>query len=141
MAKAAQKQKTAATIATRTISLRLLRKDRTVDDAVRANRDLQEHATKTGRLFYDQSDDNTPPWLELVNQFTADGELRLRNKSCTAILFLDIESAGGGARTFALTFGGASRDPRRRVRTQLRAQGRPEFDRPRQPQESRCRDP
>ena len=106
MAKAARKQKTAASIATRTISLRLLRKDRTVDDAVRTNRDLQEHATKTGRLFYDQSDDNTPSWLELVNQFTADGELRLRNKSCTAILFLDIQSAGAAARTFALTFGG-----------------------------------
>ena len=106
MAKAARKQKTAASIATRTISLRLLSKDRTVDDAVRTNRDLQEHATKTGRLFCSQSDDNTPPWLALVNQFTADGELRLRNKSCIAILVLDIESAGAAARTFALTFGG-----------------------------------
>lgn len=105
MAKAVHTAKTAVTVSTRTISLRLLRKDRTVADAVRDSRDLIEHPTRTGRLFYEQSDETPPPWLELVNQFSADGPLKLRNKSCAAILFLDVVSVAG-SRTFALAFGG-----------------------------------
>lgn len=105
MVKAARMAKTGATISTRTISLRLLRKDRKIADSVRDNRELTEHPTRTGRLFYEQSKDTPPPWLELINQFSADGPLKLRNKSYAAILFLDVVS-DSGARTFALAFGG-----------------------------------
>ncbi len=94
-----------ATTATRTISLRLLRSDRTVDDAVRARRELTEHPSSAGRLFYDQSVDMPPSWLDLVNEFATDSPLELRNKHCAAILFLEVAS-GGSTRTFALAFGG-----------------------------------
>jgi len=93
---------------TTTLSMRLLRTGKTVDDAFRANSDFNEEATKSGRLFTDQSGSSPPGWLGLVNEFTADGELKLENRSCSAVLFLDVTPDGAGAntRTFAFAFGG-----------------------------------
>ncbi len=105
MAKAAVKKPLSGGVETRTISLRLLRKDRTIEDAVRAIAKLKEQPTTSGRLYYSQSDDATPSWLGLVNQF-AEIPLMLANKSCAAVLFLDVASGSGTTRTFALAFGG-----------------------------------
>ena len=105
MAKAAAKKPLSGGVETRTISLRLLRKDRTIEDAVRATAKLKEQPTTSGRLYYSQSDDATPSWLGLVNQF-AEIPLMLANKSCAAVLFLDVASGSGTTRTFALAFGG-----------------------------------
>lgn len=95
-----------ATTPTRTISLRLLREGRTVEEAVRANRSLVESPTTIGRLFSQQSVGTRPTWLDLVNQFVAGTPLHLENKSCAAILFLDVPSGGSSQRTFAIAFGG-----------------------------------
>lgn len=91
-------------VRTRTISLRLLRMDRKIEDAVRATAKLKEQPTTSGRLFYNQSNDATPSWLGLVNEF-AKTPLKLANKSCGAVLFLDVAAEDGTTRTFALAFG------------------------------------
>lgn len=91
-----------------TLSMRLLRRDRTVEGAFRAKSDFTEEATKSGRLFTDQSAGTPPGWLGLVNEFTVDGNLRLENRSCAAVLFLEVALDGENAksRTFAFAFGG-----------------------------------
>lgn len=93
---------------TMTLSMRLLRGDRTIDQAIRDSSEVKEVATSSGRLFTAQSPGTPPGWLNVVNQFTADGDLKLENKSCAAILFLEITPDGDGKRprTFALAFGG-----------------------------------
>lgn len=93
---------------TMTLSMRLLRNDRTIDQAIRDSSKVEEVATSSGRLFTAQSPGTSPGWLSVVNQFTADGDLKLENKSCAAVLFLEVPRDGSAAKpqTFALAFGG-----------------------------------
>lgn len=91
-----------------TLSMRLLREGKTVEDAIRETRDLTPVPTTTGRLFTDQSVGTPPTWLGFVNAFaSADAPLALENKSCAAILFLEVQpdEQGSKPRTFALAFG------------------------------------
>lgn len=106
MAKA-KKAKPADAPSTMTLSVRLLRADRNVEQAIRDKSEVQEVAANSGRLFTAQSPGTTPSWLTVVSQFS-EGELKLENKSSAAILFLEVTPDGEGAkpRTFALTFGG-----------------------------------
>jgi uncharacterized protein (TIGR04141 family) len=104
MTRVAAKKKKSGGAETLTISLRLLRNDRTIDDAVRTTAKLKEQSASDGRLFYSQSNDNTPSWLGLVNQF-ARTPLKLANKSCAAVLFINVIDEDGKTRTFALAFG------------------------------------
>ncbi|MNR96985.1 hypothetical protein D3C72_281480 [compost metagenome] len=93
---------------TMTLSVRLLRNDKTVDDAVRDTSEIGEVPAKSGRLFTGQTPSLPPGWLAVVNQFSADGAIELENKSCSSVLFLDVSPDGDGktTRTFALAFGG-----------------------------------
>lgn len=95
------------TLSSMTLSMRLLREGKTVDDAVRESRSLNEVPTRSGRLFTDQSIGTAPTWLGFVNGFVACEPLALENKSCAAILFLEIQPDGKGQkpRTFAIAFG------------------------------------
>lgn len=90
------------------LSVRLLRDDKTVDDAIRNTSDIGEVPAKSGRLFTGQTPGAAPGWLTIVNQFSADGTIKLENKSCSSVLFLDVSPDGDGKakRTFALSFGG-----------------------------------
>lgn len=91
-----------------TLSVRLLRADRTVEQAVRDKSEVKEITTTSGRLFTAQSPGTPPSWLDVVNQFTAERDLKLENKSCAAILFLEVapDDKRAKPRTFALAFGG-----------------------------------
>jgi len=104
----ARKAKVIGAPSTMTLSMRLLKSGRTVEDAFRAKSDFTEEATKAGRLFTDQSGSTPPSWLALMNEFTAAGDLKLENRSCAAVLFLEVTPDGVGAtpRTFAFAFGG-----------------------------------
>jgi uncharacterized protein (TIGR04141 family) len=97
----------AGTPATMTLSIRLLREGKTVEDGLRDILDLTEQKTTSGRLFTDQSVATPPSWLSFVSEFSADPPLKLENKNCAAVLFLVVTPDGQGAkpRTFALTFG------------------------------------
>ncbi|CAE6778499.1 DUF6119 family protein [Xanthomonas arboricola] len=92
---------------TTTLSLRLLRPDRTVEQAIRDTSAVAEVECDSGRLFIAQAPGTPPTWLRVVNQFTKQGDLKLENKSCAAVLFLDIQPDDKRlrTRTFALTFG------------------------------------
>lgn len=94
--------------ATMTLSVRLLRDDKSVDDAVRGTSEIKEVPAKSGRLFTGQTPGSAPGWLTVVNQFSAEGSIKLENKSCSSVLFLDVSPDGDDkrARTFALAFGG-----------------------------------
>lgn len=103
--------KVASTRSTMTLSMRLLRGDRTIDQAIRDSSEATEVASSSGRLFTAQSPGTPPGWLNVINHFTADGDLKLENKNCGAILFLEItpDGDGGKMQTFALAFGGGHR--------------------------------
>lgn len=92
---------------TMTLSVRLLRADKTIEQAIREKSDVKEVAASSGRLFTSQSLGTPPSWLGVVRQFT-EGEIQLENKSCGAIIFLEItpDEAESKTRTFALSFGG-----------------------------------
>ncbi|MCW0422875.1 MULTISPECIES: DUF6119 family protein [Xanthomonas] len=92
---------------TTTLSLRLLRADKTVKQAIRDTSAVTEVESDSGRLFTAQAPGTPPTWLRVVNQFSKQGDLKLENKSCAAVLFLDIQPDDKGlrTRTFALTFG------------------------------------
>ncbi|MDA8520540.1 DUF6119 family protein [Acidovorax sp. NCPPB 4044] len=92
---------------TTTLSLRLLRSDKTVKQAIRATSDVTEVESDSGRLFTAQAPGTPPNWLRVVNQFAKQGDLKLENKSCAAVLFLNIQpdDKRSRTRTFALTFG------------------------------------
>ena len=90
-----------------TLSLRLLRDGRTVDNALREDHELQEQGSAIGRLFVGQSPAVPPTWFGFVGEFAREDLRRLVNQSCGAVLFLEIPPLGKGAtrRTIALAFG------------------------------------
>ena len=90
-----------------TLSLRLLRDGRTVDNALRADHELEEQEAEIGRLFVGQSPAVPPTWFGFVGEFAKEDLGRLVNQSCGAALFLEVPPAGKGAskRTIALAFG------------------------------------
>jgi uncharacterized protein (TIGR04141 family) len=88
------------------VSVRLVRADKTVDTAMRSENKFHEVPSETGRLFVGQSPSNPPAWASFVREAagtTADVELQ--NKSCGAVLFLSAGRAGKPDRIFAFTFG------------------------------------
>lgn len=97
------------------LSLRLLRSGKTVEDALREGHDLEEVEAEGARLFVEQTDQNPPGWFSFVGEFAQRPLRRLQTQSCGAILFLEVASDGPKpvTRTMALAFGGAfhSLDP------------------------------
>lgn len=91
------------------LSLRLLRQGKTVEDALGEDHNLDEVAAADGtRLFVEQSVATPPTWLPFVGAF-ADGAMeRLENKSCGALVFLTVTTDGPTpvTRTMVLAFGG-----------------------------------
>ncbi|MCC8957830.1 TIGR04141 family sporadically distributed protein [Bradyrhizobium sp. Pear77] len=97
------------------LSVRLLREGRSIDESLRDGHGLEERPSETGRLFVDQAPAVPPTWFKFVREFAV-GEFRpLVNQSCAAVLFLDVppEDKRKATRTVALTFGTAyhSLDP------------------------------
>lgn len=62
----APKAKVPGSASTMTLSLRLLREGKSVEDAVRDSSGLVETDAAGGRLFTDQSVATAPGWLSLV---------------------------------------------------------------------------
>jgi uncharacterized protein (TIGR04141 family) len=89
------------------LSVRLLREGRTVQNAMRDDHDLQESEAELGRLFVGQAPAVPPTWTPFIGQFAAGALPRLVNQSCAAVLFLEIAADGSPPikRTMALTFG------------------------------------
>jgi len=90
-----------------TLSLRLLRDGRTIDNALRADHELEEQEAEIGRLFVGQSPAVPPTWFGFVGEFAKENLGRLVNQSCGAVLFLEVPPVGKSARkrTIALAFG------------------------------------
>lgn len=76
---------------TTTLSLRLLRSDKTVEQAIRDTSAVAEVESDSGRLFAAQA---PPTWLRVVNQFSKQGDLKLENKSCAASCMTTCSKAG-----------------------------------------------
>lgn len=88
------------------VSVRLIRADKTVDSAMRPENKFHEVPSETGRLFVGQSPSNPPPWASFVREAAGTAaDIELQNKSCGAVLFLAAGRAGKPDRIFAFTFG------------------------------------
>jgi uncharacterized protein (TIGR04141 family) len=89
------------------LSVRLLRSGRTIDDSFRADHDLEERPSETGRLFVGQAPALPPTWFDFVSGFATGGLPRLVNQSCAAVLFLEVapDNKRSAKRIVALTFG------------------------------------
>lgn len=89
------------------LSVRLLRRHRAIENALRADHELGEVDTETGRVFVGQAPSTPPTWAPFIGQFARAAILRLANQSCGAVLFLEIDSGERPPtkRIMALTFG------------------------------------
>jgi uncharacterized protein (TIGR04141 family) len=88
------------------VSVRLIRTDKTIDSAMRSENKFHEVSAESGRLFVGQSPSNPPTWASFVREAaetTADVELH--NKSCGAVLFLTAKRKANSERILAFTFG------------------------------------
>jgi uncharacterized protein (TIGR04141 family) len=83
------------------LSVRLLRIGRTIDDSLRDNHELEERPSEAGRLFVGQAPALPPTWFDFVSGS------RLVNQSCAAVLFLEVvpDEKRSATRVMALTFG------------------------------------
>lgn len=89
------------------LSVRLLRSGRTIDDALRDDHELEERPSEVGRLFVGQAPALPPTWFDFVSGFATGGLGRLVNQSCAAVLFLEVvpDDKRFAKRIMALTFG------------------------------------
>ncbi|NEW95685.1 DUF6119 family protein [Rhodopseudomonas sp. BR0G17] len=89
------------------LSVRLLRGGRTIDDSFRDGHELEERPSEAGRLFVGQAPEVPPTWFDFVSGFATRGLPRLVNQSCAAVFFLEVtpDDKRFAKRTMALTFG------------------------------------
>ena len=89
------------------LSVRLLRGGRTIDDSLRDDHELEERPSEVGRLFVGQAPALPPTWFEFVGSFATGALPRLVNQSCAAVLFLEVtpDDKRSASRIMALTFG------------------------------------
>lgn len=90
------------------ISIRLVREGKTAEDALKADHDLQEVAAQDCKLFIAQDSPETPPWLNLIQQFSSNPLRELNSQTCAAVLFINVELPGPIAvhRIMAIAFAG-----------------------------------
>lgn len=91
--------------------MRLLRRGRRVEEALRPGHELVESTAEGGRLFLGQAPAVPPRWVPFISEFSLGPLPGLFSQSCGAVLFLDVP--GAAKRTMAVTFGTAhlSLDP------------------------------
>lgn len=89
------------------LSVRLLRSGRTVDDSLRDDHELDERSSDAGRLFVGQAPALPPTWFDFVSGFATVGLGRLVNQSCAAVFFLEVvpDDKRSAKRIMVLTFG------------------------------------
>jgi uncharacterized protein (TIGR04141 family) len=89
------------------LSVRLLRGGRTINDSLRDDHELEERPSEVGRLFVGQAPALPPTWFVFVSGFATGALPRLVNQSCAAVLFLEIspDDKRSAKRIVALTFG------------------------------------
>ncbi|MFJ3376491.1 DUF6119 family protein [Pseudomonas sp. NPDC086112] len=89
------------------LSIRLLKNGKTHIEALREGHSLKSVPSENGVLFVDQSPEKTPGWYKFIGEFASAEFLSLKNQSCAAVLFLQIQSDSvpASCRTMVLTFG------------------------------------
>lgn len=89
------------------LSVRLLRQNHAIDDALREGHSLSEIDADSGRLFVGQTPSTPPTWASFIGQFGRAALPRLTNRSCGAVLFLRVatDDKPPTNRVMALTFG------------------------------------
>src|ERR1700732_2983870 len=89
------------------LSVRLLRNGRTIDDSLRDDHELEEQPSEAGRLFVGQAPALPPTWFDFLSGFAAGALSPLRNQSCAAVLYLEVvpDDRRLAKRIMALTFG------------------------------------
>ena len=90
-----------------TLSVRLLRTSRTIDDSLQSDHELEERPSEAGRLFVGQAPALPPTWFGFVSGFATGALPPLRNQSSAAVVFLEVvpDDKRFQKRIMALTFG------------------------------------
>jgi hypothetical protein len=73
------------------LSVRLLRQNRSVETALRKDQELTEVDAENGRLFIGRAP-VPQSWLPFVGPFATGPASRLRSRSCGAIIFLNVQT-------------------------------------------------
>jgi hypothetical protein len=89
------------------LSIRLVREGRTVEDSLREDHELAELEAEGGRLFIGQAPAVPPSWVTFIGQFATGGRPPLVNQNCAAVLFVPVTDVGPPAiqRTMVIAFG------------------------------------
>jgi uncharacterized protein (TIGR04141 family) len=89
------------------LSIRLMREGRSVEESLREEHGLTEVEAEGGRLFVGQSLAVPPSWVTFIGQFSTGARPVLVNQSCAAVLFVAVTDEGPPAvqRTMAIAFG------------------------------------
>ena len=88
------------------LTVRLLREGKTVEDTIRAGSGFREEPSEIGRLFVGQNAGGAPRWATFLS--TAAGSaanIDLKSQSCGAIWFVDVMRPVKPKRTLVITFG------------------------------------
>ncbi len=89
------------------LSLRLMREGRSVEESLREEHGLTEVEAEGGRLFIGQAPAVPPSWVTFIGQFATGTRPALVNQSCAAVLFVPLTYKGPLAvqRMMAISFG------------------------------------
>src|SRR5258707_13749959 len=68
-----------------TLSVRLLRQNRAVENALREDHERNEVDAEVGRLFVGQAPSTPPTWAPFIGEFARAAVPRLSNRSCGAV--------------------------------------------------------
>jgi uncharacterized protein (TIGR04141 family) len=89
------------------LSVRLVREGRSVEESLRDEHGLREIEAEGGRLFIGQAPAVPPSWVTFIGQFTTRPRPALVNQSCAAVLFVPVKDEGPPAvqHMMAISFG------------------------------------
>lgn len=88
------------------MTVRLLRINKFVEDAIRAGSGYREEPSETGRLFVGQNGGGAPKWVRFLNSAAGTAaSIDLKSQSCGAAWFIEVSRPTKPTRILVITFG------------------------------------
>lgn len=88
------------------VTVRLLRSDKTVEDTMRAGSGFREEPAEIGRLFVGQNRGGAPGWATFLSSAAGPAaNIDLKSQSCGAAWFIDVIRPAKPTRILVITFG------------------------------------
>lgn len=88
------------------VTVRLLRSDKTIEDTMRAGSGFREEPAEIGRLFVGQNRGGVPGWATFLRSAAGPAaNIDLKSQSCGAAWFIDVIRPAKPTRILVITFG------------------------------------